>query len=228
MAATIYDYVEHLKKLIQEVQAGNFRIAVQIWDKYPSELQFLKDAERQAKAELVDPKTDGKKIQQIDEDWDWYPNAFDRLNELHCQAALLLAKKAEELGLDSTPFYASDDLSQRVADSKVLLQRMLVILGNKTKQSVHSDATPPSGNESKPTTLTAAPLLDADDYSLPDTPTRWGKRFGFSARTFVRRAKDGKITVKKLSDRSYRVLKSEIPFNNDDKKVDRSGQSGQK
>ena len=52
---------------------------------------------------------------------------------------------------------------------------------------------------------------DNGPWSLADTPTRWGKVFGFSPKTFVRRVADGKIRAKKLSDRSYQVHTGDLP-----------------
>jgi len=48
-------------------------------------------------------------------------------------------------------------------------------------------------------------------WSAPDTPRRWGKVFGCSAKTFIRRAKAGILPARKLSDRSYQVAISAIP-----------------
>jgi hypothetical protein len=47
--------------------------------------------------------------------------------------------------------------------------------------------------------------------SKPDTPSRWGIKFGFSAKTFLRRVKSGKIRAKKLSDKSYQVNLDDLP-----------------
>ncbi|MGA2061331.1 MAG: hypothetical protein ABSG67_12665 [Thermoguttaceae bacterium] len=48
-------------------------------------------------------------------------------------------------------------------------------------------------------------------WSKSDTPSRWGKIFGYSARTFVRRVKNGKIRVIKNSDKSYQVHLNDLP-----------------
>ena len=48
-------------------------------------------------------------------------------------------------------------------------------------------------------------------WSKPDTPKRWGKIFGLSSRTFIRRVKNGEIRAKKLSDRRYQVDVRDIP-----------------
>lgn len=48
-------------------------------------------------------------------------------------------------------------------------------------------------------------------WSKPDTPSRWAKRFGFSVDTFKRRVNDEKIRAKKLSDKSYQVHVDDLP-----------------
>jgi hypothetical protein len=60
----------------------------------------------------------------------------------------------------------------------------------------------PPGSESA---VYSGPLSEAD------TPSRWGKRFGFSAKTFIRRFKAGAIRGKRLSDKSYRVALADLP-----------------
>ncbi len=55
--------------------------------------------------------------------------------------------------------------------------------------------------------------VDGDPWSTPDTPTRWAAKFGVNRRTFTRwaNAKDAKIRVKKLTDRTYQVRLSDLP-----------------
>ena len=57
----------------------------------------------------------------------------------------------------------------------------------------------------------AAKADQAGPWSKQDTPSRWGKKFGCSADTFIRRYEDGTIRAKKLSDRSYQVHVDDIP-----------------
>ena len=52
---------------------------------------------------------------------------------------------------------------------------------------------------------------DTQGYSVPDGPEQWGKLFKVSARTFKRYVQKGKIHADKLSSKSYRVLKSDLP-----------------
>ena len=59
------------------------------------------------------------------------------------------------------------------------------------------------------------PLATDDEqggpWSQADAPKCWGKVFGFSAATFIRRVKAGTIRAKKLSDKSYQVHLGDIP-----------------
>lgn len=57
----------------------------------------------------------------------------------------------------------------------------------------------------------AAETPDNVQWSKADTPTRWAKVFGFSARTLKRRMKDGSIRVKVLSRRSYQIDVRHLP-----------------
>lgn len=59
--------------------------------------------------------------------------------------------------------------------------------------------------------LSHSALTETKAFSKADTPQRWAKRFGISARTFKRRVKDGTIPAEKLSDRSYRVREDALP-----------------
>jgi carbon storage regulator CsrA len=49
------------------------------------------------------------------------------------------------------------------------------------------------------------------EWTTADGPSQWGKVFGVSARTFLRRVKDGKIRAKKLSNKSYLVAIEDLP-----------------
>ena len=51
----------------------------------------------------------------------------------------------------------------------------------------------------------------ASDYSEPDGPSQWAKKFNMSPKTFIRRVKEGKIRAVKFSTKSYRILKSDLP-----------------
>jgi hypothetical protein len=64
---------------------------------------------------------------------------------------------------------------------------------------------------SAPDALPAAPAASDGPWSKPDSPKRWGKAFGFSSDTFIRRCQDGSIRHKKLSDRSYQVHVDDLP-----------------
>jgi hypothetical protein len=58
---------------------------------------------------------------------------------------------------------------------------------------------------------TKRPAATGTPWTKSDTPTRWGKAFGFSADTFIRRCEDGLIRHKRLSDRSYQVHSDDLP-----------------
>jgi hypothetical protein len=78
------------------------------------------------------------------------------------------------------------------------------------------DFVPPAPETQATQEQPAAPaILPAPEaggpWSPADSPRRWGKLFGFSGKTFVRRVDDGTIRAKKLSNRSYQVHLSDLP-----------------
>lgn len=52
---------------------------------------------------------------------------------------------------------------------------------------------------------------ESEQWSEPDTPSRWARKFGVSVSTIKRYFKNGKIRSIRLSDRRYRVHISDIP-----------------
>lgn len=48
-------------------------------------------------------------------------------------------------------------------------------------------------------------------WSEPDSPKRWAKRFGLSWDTLKKRLREQKIRHRKLSDRSYRIHRDDLP-----------------
>ncbi|MCC6127445.1 MAG: hypothetical protein IT426_21005 [Pirellulales bacterium] len=119
MAVTIHDWIKFLKESVQKVKAGDFDLAARFWRGY---------ADNQKTAKNPGPNSDP----------DFVLTALQWIDDLHDEAGFLLAKKAEALGLDSTPFLAANrDRCQRAEDSETLLRRMQIILANEAnaKQS---------------------------------------------------------------------------------------------
>jgi hypothetical protein len=65
----------------------------------------------------------------------------------------------------------------------------------------------------RPTPGAPVRFAPVDDilWSEPDTPKRWARQFRVHVSTFKRWVKNGKILVKKLSDRSYRLDVDDLP-----------------
>ncbi len=55
------------------------------------------------------------------------------------------------------------------------------------------------------------PPAELSEYSEEDTPSNWARRFCISVDTFKRRVKAGKIRAVKITSKSYRVHKDDLP-----------------
>jgi hypothetical protein len=60
-------------------------------------------------------------------------------------------------------------------------------------------------------TTTETTKEDDLEYTPPDSPSRWAKRFNVSPKTFKRYVEGGKIRGIKISDRSYRIAVADLP-----------------
>jgi hypothetical protein len=57
----------------------------------------------------------------------------------------------------------------------------------------------------------AAPDSPDGPWSKPNSPVRWAKLFGVTAKTFKRHVAEGKIRAKILSDRLYQIHVADVP-----------------
>jgi hypothetical protein len=117
------------------------------------------------------------------------PNRSLPPGEARCMRQLLDGSRAEEIGRRRQ--------SQTAAEkwTRLLLKRYL----------------PLRADDPYPQEPGVAPCAASGDYSEPDGPSQWARKFKINPRTFTRYVTAGKIRAKKLSAKSYRVLKSDLP-----------------